>query len=517
MKLLLADDEVITRKGLIENIDWESLQIHQILEAEDGVQALTLAKKYSPEIILTDIRMPRMDGVEFVEKVREFLPNTSIIFMSGYTDKEYLQAAIRMKAVYFVEKPIDNNEIITAIKEATRFHEMMVQNQYYSQLQQQEKSARLALSLTHALPARSESSEAKELIAELGLPFQKNTWFLTLLLKTFPPFLELGDPDLTILLEQLTRMVESKPFNFIYALKYDSVFVFHIYAQHIPDQTSLQDFYHYLTQQLTPEHSWFLAVGSFVQGPEHIYESYNKAAVLLQSSFFYNYNSILTEEKTPPVDSDFLENIISEFSEQISRKDTAAATKTEDKLFNRLKNCQTLLPSNAKDTYFKLFIALEQAYRMQMLFDEASSKPIWDRILACNTLFDLHSMLLDELKRLEKRAQESAKESSPVSMMKDYIYKNFFADTLSVKDISSHAGLSVSYACTLFKSETGTTLNQYLTGYRMEKAKQLLADPRIRISDISERVGYQDGNYFSKSFKKATGLTPSEYREKLLT
>ena len=89
-------------------------------------------------------------------------------------------------------------------------------------------------------------------------------------------------------------------------------------------------------------------------------------------------------------------------------------------------------------------------------------------------------------------------------------------DSLSVKDISAHVFLSASYVCTFFKNETGQTLNQYLTEYRMEKAKQLLKNGRFKISDISSRVGYSDGNYFGKSFKKYSGLSPSEYREKNL-
>ena len=87
---------------------------------------------------------------------------------------------------------------------------------------------------------------------------------------------------------------------------------------------------------------------------------------------------------------------------------------------------------------------------------------------------------------------------------------------LSVKDIGEHVALSTSYLCTFFKNETGKTLNQYLTDFRMEKAKQLLDNPRYRITEISSMVGYSAGNYFGKSFKKHTGSTPSEYREKNL-
>ena len=82
--------------------------------------------------------------------------------------------------------------------------------------------------------------------------------------------------------------------------------------------------------------------------------------------------------------------------------------------------------------------------------------------------------------------------------------------------MSEHVHLSSSYVCTLFKNETGLTLNQYLTDYRIKMSKRLLADPRYKIADISSKVGYSDGNYYSKAFKKIVGLSPSEYREKML-
>ena len=101
-------------------------------------------------------------------------------------------------------------------------------------------------------------------------------------------------------------------------------------------------------------------------------------------------------------------------------------------------------------------------------------------------------------------------------MIKDYIAKHYGSDLLSIKEISDHVNLSASYVCTYFKNQTGKTLNQYLTEYRMEKAMRLLEDARYQIADISAKVGYSNGNYFSKSFKKFTGLTPSKYREKML-
>lgn len=94
--------------------------------------------------------------------------------------------------------------------------------------------------------------------------------------------------------------------------------------------------------------------------------------------------------------------------------------------------------------------------------------------------------------------------------------KNYAVPSLSVPDVSEYVHLSSSYVCTIFKNETGQTLNQYLTDYRIKMSKQFLSDPRYKIADISSKVGYSDGNYYSKTFKKIVGLSPSEYREKML-
>jgi two-component system response regulator YesN len=109
----------------------------------------------------------------------------------------------------------------------------------------------------------------------------------------------------------------------------------------------------------------------------------------------------------------------------------------------------------------------------------------------------------------------SRTESAVVYSIKTYISENYGSIDLSIMAISDHVKLSSSYVCTLFKSETGITLNQYITEYRLGRAKELLSDPRMRIADIAEAVGYSDSNYFSKIFRKSFGLSPSEFRESL--
>ena len=110
MKLLIVDDEKLTREGIRDSLGLESLGISQVLLEDDGIHGLKTALEERPDIVLTDVRMPRMNGVQMAERILKELPGTSIIFMSAYSDKEYLKAAIKLKALGYVEKPLDRQD-----------------------------------------------------------------------------------------------------------------------------------------------------------------------------------------------------------------------------------------------------------------------------------------------------------------------------------------------------------------------------------------------------------------------
>ena len=144
------------------------------------------------------------------------------------------------------------------------------------------------------------------------------------------------------------------------------------------------------------------------------------------------------------------------------------------------------------------------------------SESIWEGIMACAALKTLHQFFCKKIKLYFERLLSNKDENPVVFQIKEYLHHNYAVPSLSVPDISEHVHLSPAYVCTLFKSETGQTLNQYLTDYRIKMSKQFLSDPLYKITDISAKVGYSDGNYYSKAFRKIVGLSPSEYREKML-
>jgi len=119
VKLLLADDEVFIRNGLIKNIKWKDHGINAVETAEDGLDAFEKAMWFKPDILLTDIKMPRVDGIELAKKIGEIIPHCRIIFMSAYTDKAYLKSAIRLRAVDYIEKPFRPDEVNEIIAKVT--------------------------------------------------------------------------------------------------------------------------------------------------------------------------------------------------------------------------------------------------------------------------------------------------------------------------------------------------------------------------------------------------------------
>ena len=201
-------------------------------------------------------------------------------------------------------------------------------------------------------------------------------------------------------------------------------------------------------------------------------------------------------------------------AEALSNIDQNAASALLEKLLQSFSNNCKFLQNPVKDLYYKLFLCLEDARHQQKIAGSGNVESIAETIDDCFTFPELHQTLVDKTSEFFCKAETSSQENPTIFLIKDYISQNYMHETLSVKDISEHVFLSTSYVCTFFKSETGQTLNQYLTEYRMEKAKQLLKDARFKISDISSRVGYSDGNYFGKSFKKYSGFSPSEYRER---
>lgn len=516
MKLLIVDDEELTRTGVISSIDWTALGIHEIYQADDGIHGLEAAKLYRPEIILCDVRMPRMDGIAMLEQIETFLPGIVPIFMSGYSDKEYLKAAIKLKAVSYIEKPINPAEVQEAILEAIELSSSRARSSRGETFHSMETASRIALQLT--VPYGTNGDIISRLSEELSLTLNENTCFTSFIirLESMPDFSEQALGEIYHTLKEYANTLEMDCF---YAEKHGQYIVYFLYGTHMLTPEEELAAGRMLDEQYASVSRHFVAVGETVIGLENAYRSYASAVILLQSSFFFAPGTLLTMELIRR--GSLQERILfatpeADFAQSLSAKDQTACQAVLDRIYQYFyQNC-VLLQNQAKDLYYKLFLALGDARRQIVFQNTSGEETIADTMDRCFTYQELHGILLEKVGAFFDDLHILSKDSPTILLIKDYISKNYGKETLSVKDISAHVFLSASYVCTYFKNETGQTLNQYLTEYRMEKAKQLLADPRYKITDISSKVGYSDGNYFGKSFKKYCGLSPSEFREKTI-
>lgn len=513
MKLLIVDDETLTREGLIASIDWTSLEISQVFQADDGVNGLQIAKREKPEIILCDVRMPRMDGIRMVELIEEFLPDSAVIFMSGYSDKEYLKAAIKLKAVNYVEKPLDPKEIREAVLEATERFRQKMRTRRNEAFHSMSTASALALALTR--PYKEQKETVASLVEELGLRLAPSTAFTTYLV-------ELGaEPEtgfLDAVRERLEAYLTRRHLQTFHVSKQARYQIFHIYGAGPPSKTVLTDLDQFLAEQYQPGGDFYAARGETVCGLSRVHQSYAAAVALMQSSFFFESGQVLTPAEPESRKPAGLPGAAADqLAESLMAGDETGCGAILDEIFASFAARRDLFPHQAKDLYYKLFMALQESRQKRKLAPgTAGPGSIMESLERCFTLRELHRLLTEETKRFFTDGAAQAPEDPTVYLIKEFISRNYSDEALSVREISEHVHLSASYVCTYFKNETGQTLNQYLTAYRMEKAKQLLSDPRNQIADISDQVGYSNGNYFSKSFKKIVGLSPSEYREKML-
>lgn len=520
MKLLIVDDEKLTRDGLMHSIDWKSLGIDAVASADDGQHGYETALAFRPDILLSDVRMPRMSGIEMAEKLQILNPALSIIFMSGYSDKEYLKAAIKLKAVSYVEKPIDLEEITETVLEAKTAVEDERKAASSKALSLARSRAALASRLTYAPKGNTDVFAQEEL--DLDFPKGEDTPFFTFLIR-FHHSTYNQDALAAIMEPAVDRVLCSLHLENIHSTRQGLLYFYHVWGFSDYTANRKNTLGRLLMQELSSLSLRFhIVFGKNVTGALQIHNSYNSAVIELQYSFFYPDNTYRIYEHRDTSDTFFDASTLHaerRLSETLLRKDKKQTDLLLEELFRQMMPPSSVLPNQVKDFYYTLFTTLKETCEMLNLPGSSTEEPggsLWSYISECESIYELQEYLRKKTDDFFSQIKNRIENSSTVGLIKEFISGHYQDETLSIKDISEHVFLSSSYICTLFKNETGQTLNQYLTDFRIDKAKKLLTDPRYKITDISARVGYSDGNYFGKTFKKLVGMSPSEYRERAL-
>jgi len=528
LTLLIADDEPFVRTGLIKNLNWNELGVDLIEQADDGVNAYEKALALKPDIIVTDVRMPRMDGIELAVKVKESMPDCKIIFMSAYSDKQYLKSAINLKAVNYIEKPIDPLEISKAIAEAVS--SCNAEKNKRTDDKQSKESLKKSLYIL-------KNNIANELIQDCNNYVQIENWLNTagVQLPAWGIFcvilarlgrehysVDTGDRlNNDILLRSMEDVISLNGLKCISGFKDTVNIISIIYADPLGNALSsktLEKVCRDILAKLAVETEAFICSGTVVTGIGNICKSYQSAVIQTQYLFFEGYGNISISELNYSAFFKLDDTLLDTFTLHLDNCEKEELLQMINDLTQNIKPYKNTPVNYVKDIYFKLLLQITNSAskRRINLFSEDSEGFLWETVSSYNTLDEIHDYLINLLNIYFKQIEEVEGTSRVISDITAIISRSYADSELSIKFISDKLFLSHSYLCVFFKKETGKTINQYITEYRIKEAKELLKDQYVKMYEVSTSVGYTDQNYFTKIFKKVTHLTPSEYREKCI-
>lgn len=505
IKIMIADDEMWIRTSLKNKINWSDSLI-LCGEASNGFEALDLAGNLRPDIIITDVRMPGMDGLELISRLLTFLPDLQPIIISGYNEFSYVKSAIELNACGYVLKPIHKDELNATVDKA-------IAQIHRNNLLRLTTQSQLNLLHTFLQSLYHNEPVSEEHFQEVTANLKFHSQFAYILLIRFLDSQE----SLDYADQQLNKVIASISSQYICNIFVVSDTIYGIYlTSQLP--VDILQYSRTLMKQLSARAALDVSIAlspmaaSFHQLPA-AFEAARRGLALMHP---YSIHEIILpqppeqERKTIVLPKEIAQEII----DSIYSHNSSALREAIEHLNHFIRNTPgiTLYDSNRL-----LYLLLGDL--MRILYEWNCSKELIDQGIALMKELseyqpgkDYPSQFYHYCQGLLSSTKMQTSIAQSVHSAEQYILSNY-QKNISLKDIASLFYLNPSYFSASFKNITGKNFSEYLTSVRMEQAKLLLNDKTLKINQIARMVGYEDCSYFGKSFRKYTGLIPSEYQK----
>lgn len=532
LKVFLVEDEFVMREGIKRNIDWALHGYDFCGEASDGELALPMIQKNKPDIVITDIRMPFMDGLTLSKLVKKELPDTEIIILTGYEEFDYAKEAISIGVSSYLLKPINGealleeiNQISERIKEKNKQKE--IREKYRREMEENIQKERKAL-FDDLVTGRKSVAELLEMANKLDIDLS-SMWYNVVLVKT-QALNHAHDEYSNRLIEIEQKLKKYEEENHL--LTFDrnlegKVLIFQ--ADSKEELIQIQNEYLHTMKEILGEYRhirYFGGIGIPVNRLKQLSDSFEQAShafahrYLVSESLFIDYADI--EQGLGINQEGFdLKNISpkqvdrSRIQEFLKVGDLEETVYFVEEFFNEVGS--RAMASNifrqyiAMDTYFCVGEFLEN-----LKIERDEIKPIHIASKALQTPEDTKEYMIEILQKAVELREKNASDrySDIAEEVMRYIEAHYEDEELSLNILAAHVNFSPNHLSMIFSQQTGQTFIKYLTDFRMNKAKELLRCTGKRSSEISLEVGYKDPHYFSYLFKKTQGMTPTQYRGK---
>jgi len=526
--LLIVDDEKWVRQGLRFTIDWESEGIEVLGEAADGEEALKVIEERAPDIIITDIKMPRMDGLALLEAVNERKLPAKIVMISGYSDFGYAQQALRCGAFDYVLKPIEETNLLSVIRKCAE--ELKQERDAHLHMQQMTGYRRESMPL-----ARQRFLETM-LRGEPMTARQRQTMWETLDIVLDPERLrvvsvqvyEWGDNacdagSRSLLRYALSNIAEEigRGAGLTVGCPLDLHDEADVVLLQSPGEAGGGDPVGAMAAFMDAAFRYLrvkVNVGlSRERDRSLLHVSFQEAVSAGAYAFYHGFGRIFDAVSLPRLDAQTQsveyagpsgwvsrlthamklgkESMLQELTEELGHHAELAVSRHSPLMMRRG------LASLLRETERRLASALGADHAVAMRI----------QLPACS-LSNLGQELLSALLGMQRMSGELGNRKRVIELALDYIEERF-ADSISMNGVAERFYLNPSYFSKIFHEETGETFSKYVARLRVERAKQLLKDSALKVYEIAEHVGYNDFRHFAKVFKEHEGITPGQYRE----
>ena len=521
MKLLIAEDEPLCLKNL-EELDWASVGIDTVLTAGDGKQAYQTALNEKPDIILSDIQMPKMNGLLLAEKLSVNLPESQFIILTAYNDFTYAQSAISSGVSSYILKPFMDEDVMNAVKNATEhIRDEQQKNSYNTQITKQLEVSKNFLMSYFFNSVSDKDFETSELYNIFGIDDFNSVCTAMIVSLDYAKEADSFKNNYRIF-NHLMRIFSTHNATVLPFFNTTQLVYFFLSESGTPQQKALNsvlvcadDAETYLNFNYTDK--YVIGIGNSLSGISNCRSSYNSALDAVKYSFYLGFNSVIciTDlEQTKEFD-DYQTFPKDEFFGYVKVGDFENACFLLQKLFNNFRKSQT--PTNTvrricHEILVHLALCLLQCgQNADLIFNKTN---VWEVLQQYNSLTALEEFVINFVDVTVSAITHcyNQKNMNLVKEVKKYISTHL--DT-SLNEIADHFFHSPNYLSTIFSKEAGITIKNYMIAERIEHAKKLLANPNIKISTIAAKVGYKSTQHFSTVFSSQTGMSPTSYRNTL--
>ena len=542
LKIFLAEDEVVIRETIKKMIPWEELGFELVGEAADGEMALPLLLRQKPDLLITDIKMPFMDGLTLARLAKKELPNLKIVILSGYDDFNYAKRAISIGVEDYLLKPITKKALSERLSEIrSRYEDEKTQKEYYEkflrEMQAYEKNS--SRDFFEALVRGSmDTMEVYKKAEKIGLDIVAEAYnILIFTMNCEEDFSGQKEEYSEWEAESLLLLEGFFAGNPSATLFRSNVFSYGVLIkgqkEKIEEETRkcVEEIQKILNRK-TERRQWFLAAGQPVERLSQIQKSYHTASRAFSQRYLYDENILYYDEmKTIEVHSNAEESAVNEYLQKVDvnalnpvilQKFLSNGLQEETKNFVKdyfYAIGQEPLESNIFRNYVALNVRFSVISFLKGLgcdTKKVDSENTEEMLAECGKNIENAISYAENMisQAIVLRDQNSGnKNRSILKNAVDFIESHYMEEEISLNTVANVANVSANHFSALFSQNMGQTFIEYLTSLRMNKAKELLRCTGMRSSEIAGEIGYKDAHYFSYLFKKTQGMTPSDYRK----